>query len=203
MRQQEDFEVPRWDSGSEYSPAAPGSGVGIPRQRTGSNSQPDAPSPYPVLLQNGQPRFQPAAAPSRATARPSGRGGAATAGPDLAGRQTAIGVALVFFGLFCLVGAWWLHLDHQGGHEPAVIAQPTATFTYPQAITALTRACTQDSAQLQDMVGAVRAREARAGIAESAATVAWELASYTAANTRPVSCAPQFAAFTALRIDGR
>ena len=52
------------------------------------------------------------------------------------------------------------------------------------------------------MVGVVRATEARAGISESATTVAWELASYTAANSRPVSCGPQFAAFTALRTDG-
>ena len=61
MRQQEDFEVPQPDSGSGYPWAAPAdSGVGIPRQRTG-NAQPDTPSPYPVLLREGQPRFQPAA----------------------------------------------------------------------------------------------------------------------------------------------
>jgi hypothetical protein len=67
----------------------------------------------------------------------------------------------------------------------------------------MAQSCTQDPAQLQNMVSAVRAREARAGISESATTVAWELASYTSANRRPVSCAPQFAAYTALRIAGQ
>jgi hypothetical protein len=206
MRQQEDFEVPRWDSNSGGYPwAAPAeSGVDIPRQRTGYG-QPVASAQYPVLLrerQSRQPRFW-SAHPSRANARPSRRGGAAAAGPDLSDRHTAIGVTLVFFGLFCLVGAWWLHSGDQGGHEAAVIAQPTATFTYSQAITVMAQSCTQDPAQLQNMVRAVRAREARAGISESATTIAWELASYTSANSRPVSCAPQFAAYTALRIAGQ
>jgi hypothetical protein len=207
MRQQEDFEVPRWDSNSSsgYPGAAPtGSGVDIPRQRTGYG-QPDADSQYPVLLRERQrqPRFRPAADSSRAIARSLGRGGAPTAGHNSGDRQTAIGVTLVFFGLFCLVGAWWLHSDHQGAHEPAVIAQPTATFTYSQAIMVMTQSCTQDSAQLQNMVSSVRASEARAGISESETTVAWELASYTSANTKPESCAPQFAAYAALRTAGR
>ena len=209
MRQQEEFEAPRWDSDSSGYPwAAPTeSGVDIPRQRTGYG-QPEVPSQYPVLLRERQPRFRPAAAPSRATTRPPRGGGGAPPrppppGPDLAGRQAAIGLTLVFFGLFCLVGAWWLYSGHERGHEPAVIAQPAVTFTYSQAITVMKQSCTQDSAQLESMVSAVRAREARAGISESVTTVAWELASYTAANSRPVSCTSQFAAFTALRTDGR
>ena len=41
-----------------------------------------------------------------------------TAERRAADRRLALAVALVFLGLFCLVGAWWVHTANAGRHTP-------------------------------------------------------------------------------------
>src|ERR1700761_4152483 len=88
-----------------------------------------------------RPRFWPAAAtaaPARAAARSEYTS-------DL---EISISVMLVFFGLFCLAGAWWLHSARDGSHVTAAVAAPAAPSGFAKAITTMTGYCTQDAAQL-------------------------------------------------------
>lgn len=163
---------------------------GVPRQY----GQPEVPRPYPVLVRPGplrQPGFSPSGPSPRAAAplswpmpaqRPSG-----------ADTQVTLGVVLLFTGLFLLVGAWWLHSARSD------TASPAAPSAYSRAITTMTRNCTQDAAQLGNMVAADQATEAKEGISQSLASIAVHLATVTAANDVRMSCAPEFASYATLR----
>jgi hypothetical protein len=134
--------------------------------------QPEVPPPYPVLVRPGplrQPHFSPTG-PSPRT-------------------QVALGVILLFTGLLLLVGAWWLHSARSD------TASPAAPSAYNGAITAMTRNCTQDAAQLGNMVAADQATEAKEGVSQSLASIAVHLATVTAANDVRMSCALEFAAY--------
>ena len=113
--------------------------------------------------------------------------------PSGADAQVTLGVMLLFTGLLLLAGAWWLHSARSD------TASPAAPSAYNQAITTMTRNCTQGAAQLGHMVAADQATEATEGISQSLASIAVHLATVTAANDVRMSCAPEFAAYAMLR----
>jgi hypothetical protein len=166
-------------------------GFGVPRQY----GEPEVPPPHPVLLRPGplrQPLFSPSAVPPPRTAAPPSWPMPAQRA-DAADPQVALGLVLLFTGLFLLVGAWWLHSARSD------TASPAAPSAYARAITSMTWNCTQDAAQLGHMVSADQATEAKEGISESMTSIARHLATVSTANRVRMSCVPEFAAYATLR----
>ncbi len=90
--------------------------------------RPQGSGPYQVPLrdrasrqwQAPEPQFRPAAIPGQ---RPGATPPSLAPLPSAASRRAsdsrlALTVALVFLGLFCLVGAWWLHTASAARHAP-------------------------------------------------------------------------------------
>jgi len=145
-----------------------------------------------------QPQFWPPAAPQGPQERQPRR----DPWPVNSDRQTGIAVLLIFVGLFCGIGAWWVHSVHDRASASAV-PSPAMVAGYTQAITTMTRYCTQDAAQLESMLTATHNVEVRAGVTDESLTqLAGNLASVVAANGRPVSCVPEFAAYASLQTAG-
>jgi hypothetical protein len=155
--------------------------------------QPEVPVAYPAPLRPGplrQPQFLPVTLPAPRSAAPARGAGPSGAAADA---QVALGVVLLFAGLLLLVGAWWLHSARSD------TASPAAPSGYDQAVTSMTRNCTQDAAQLGDMISADQATEAKEGVSESLTSIALHLATVTTANPVRMSCTPEFAAYATLR----
>jgi hypothetical protein len=116
---------------TEVSPREYDAAAGTDAYQWLAYGRPQGSGPYQVPLRDLASRQWQAPPPPQAQFRPAaipGQRPAATP-PHLApvppeasrrasDRRLALAVALVFLGLFCLVGAWWLHTAH-ATHAPA------------------------------------------------------------------------------------
>jgi hypothetical protein len=167
------------------------------QQRSGSLACPQQGQPWscPGYGHPSQPQSLPAAPPQC----PEGRRPRRDSWPINSDRQTGIAVLLIFVGLFCGIGAWWLHSAHDRSSASAA-PSPALVAGYTQAITTMTQYCTQDAVQLENMLAATHNIEVKAGVTDESLTqLAGNLASVVAANSRPVSCGQEFAAYATLR----
>jgi hypothetical protein len=89
-----------------------------------------------------------------------------------------------------------------GTASPAPASSP-APAAYTRAITAMTVHCTQDAAQLGNMVTAVRDEEVKNGVTgETLTQLAGNLETVVAAYKTRVSCVQPFAAYLTMREGG-
>jgi hypothetical protein len=167
------------------------------QQRPGSLAYPQQEQPWswPGYGHPSHPQFLPPVPPQDRQPRRD-------PWPVNSDRQTGLAVLLIFVGLFCGIGAWWLHSAHDRTSASAA-PSPAMVAGYTQAITTMTRYCTQDSVQLENMLTVTYNAEVKAGITdESLSQLAGNLASVVAANGTPMSCAQEFAAYATLETAG-
>ena len=121
---------------SDVSPRGYDAATGTDAYQWLAYGRPQGSGPYQVPLrdlasrqwQAPQPQFRAAAIPGQrpAATPPHLAPVPPAASRRAADRRLALAVALVFLGLFCLVGAWWLHTASAARNAPAPAGTPAA-----------------------------------------------------------------------------